>query len=100
MAARASLPELEALLRDTLVVWRLSGDVVAEGDRLVVSAAGRTVRVLAAPDDALFAWFVETAEKTRGAVSIAALLRTLRNTLDPEHAGSRLRLAPGPVLPS
>lgn len=94
------MPELAALLRETLAVWRLSGEVCPEGDRLVVTAGGRTVCVLAAPDGTPFPWLVQTAEKTRGAASIAALLRTLRNTLDPEHSGSRLRLAPQAVLPS
>lgn len=93
------MEELAALLRDTLAVWHLEGEVRLETQELVVAAAGRRLCILAAPGDAPFPWLVKTAEKSRGVASVSALLRTVRNVLDPEHGGVRLKLAPRGILP-
>ena len=91
--------EVAALLEESLAVWHLDGGVLREGEVLTVSAHGRSVRVSPPPDGAPFALMVTTSEKTRGVASLSALLRTVRNALDPEHSGSRLRLAAQGVLP-
>ena len=96
----ASSTEIAALLEESLAVWHVEGSVVREGEMLLLSARGHNLRISAAAEGAPFPWMVATAEKTRGGGSISALLRTVRNALDPEHAGSRLRLAPQGVLPS
>ena len=96
----ASIAEIAALLEESLAVWHLDGSVVREGEMLLLSAQGQSLRIGAAAEGAPFPWMVATVEKTRGVGSISALLRTVRNVLDPEHAGSRLRLAPQGVLPS
>ena len=96
----ASIAEIAALLEESLAVWHLDGRVVREGDVLTLSARGQNLRISAAVEGGPFPWMVATAEKTRGVGSISALLRTVRNALDPEHAGSRLRLAPQGMLPS
>ncbi|WP_119420037.1 hypothetical protein [Desertibaculum subflavum] len=97
--AAASMEELGALLRETLAVWHLEGEVRLDAQEIEVAAAGRRLHIVAAPGDVLFPWLVRTAEKSRGVASVAALLRTVRNALDPEHGGVRLRLAPRGVLP-
>lgn len=96
----ASIEDVAALLKESLVVWRLDGDVGLEGGAIVVQAGGRSVRVGPGPEGTPIAWTVATAEKMRGVTSLTALLRAVRNALDPEHAGSRLRLAPQGVVPS
>lgn len=96
----ASIREIAALLEESLAVWHLDGRVAWEGEVLTLSARGQSLRISAAAEGAPFPWMVATAEKTRGIGSISALLRTVRNVLDPEHSGSRLRLAPQGVLPS
>lgn len=93
------MEELAALLRETLTVWRLAGDVRLGAGEIEVTAAGGRLRIAPAPADAPFAWMVQTAEKSRGAASVPALLRTMRNILDPEHGGVRLKLAPRGFLP-
>jgi hypothetical protein len=97
---RARIDEIAALLEESLSVWHLNGRVEFVGEVLVVSARGQTVRISVAAEGVPFPWMVVTAEKTRGVGSIAALLRAVRNVLDPEHAGNRLRLAPQGVLSS
>jgi hypothetical protein len=94
------IAEVAALLAESLVVWRLDGDVRPEGGGLAVSANGRSLRVAVASDGTPFPWMVTTAGKQRGVASIAALLRAVRNGLEPDHEASRLRLAPRGVLPS
>ena len=94
-----AIGELAALLEESLAVWHLSGQVVVQEDAMTVRAGERSLRIAIPPQGVPFRWMVMTAEKSRGVMSVSALLRTVRNALDPEHAGSRLRLAPQGMLP-
>jgi hypothetical protein len=95
----STIGDIAALLAESLIVWHLDGDVRDEGAAIAVTCGSRSLRVVPAPVGAPFPWLVQTAEKSRGAASVVALLRTVRAVLDPDHAGSRLRLAPHGILP-
>jgi hypothetical protein len=92
---------LEELLRQSLRAWRVTGDVTHATDGALLVAAGeRCLRISRAPAGVPFRWMVTEGERTRGVLSIAGLLRTLRAAVDPGYRSVRLRIAPLPVVPS
>ncbi len=92
------------LVRDLLVAslaaWRVEGSVMQEGDAVVVLAAGATLRVTRAAPGLPFRWMVARDGRSRGATSVAGLLRAVRAAVDPDHRPVRLRIAPLPLAPS
>jgi hypothetical protein len=58
------------------------------------------LRISRAPADLPFRWMVGEGERTRGATSIAGLLRNVRAAVDPDYRPVRLRIAPLPLVPS
>ena len=88
------------LLVQSLLAWRVGGEVSREpGGELLVTAGGRRLRVSRAPADLPFRWMVGEDERTRGATSIAGLLRSVRAAVDPGYRPVRLRIAPLPLVP-
>jgi hypothetical protein len=91
---------VEALLAQSLAAWRVSGAVEREADgALVVTFAGRELRIRGAPADLPFRWLVAEAGRERGAASVSGLLRHVRAAVDPGYRPVRLRIAPLPLLP-
>ena len=94
------LAALDALLRLSLSGWRIAGDVRVEPDgTLLVSAGDRRLRVARAPAPLPFRWVVESGDKSRGARSVAGLLRIVRAALDKDFRPIRLRIAPLALAP-
>ena len=92
--------KVQALLTESLVAWRLAGEVRRAADgALVVTCADTDIRVERAPPDPPFRWMVTVAGRRRGAVSLPAVLRQVRAALDPDHAGERVRIALAPLVP-
>ena len=92
---------VHGLVLQSLRAWHVSGDVAREADgALLVTAGEKGLRVSRAPADLPFRWMVAEGERTRGVLSIAGLLRTLRATVDPGYRPVRLRIAPLPLVPS
>src|SRR5690242_13769964 len=92
---------LKELLAQSLRAWRVTGDVAREADgALLVTAGEKRLRVARAPADLPFRWMVGEGERTRGATSIAGLLRSVRAAVDPHYRPVRLRIAPLPLVPS
>ena len=92
---------VEDLLVQSLRAWRVTGNVAREADgALLITAGGRRLRVSRAPADLPFRWMVADGERTRGATSIAGLLRNVRAAVDPHYRPVRLRIAPLPLVPS
>ena len=92
---------VHALLVQSLRAWRVGGVVSREADvALLVAAGERRLRISRAPADLPFRWMVGEGERTRGATSIAGLLRNVRAAVDPHYRPVRLRIAPLPLVPS
>ena len=92
---------LDELVRQSLRAWRVGGVVAREADgALRVTAGEKRLRISRAPADLPFRWMVADGERTRGATSIAGLLRSVRAAVDPGYRPVRLRIAPLPLVPS
>ena len=88
-----------ALLAASLPAWSLSGSVRrAEDGAIEIEAAGTSARIEAPPPGLPFRYVLVTAERTRGLMSIAALLRAVRTLGDPDYHVAKLRIAPFPVV--
>ncbi len=90
---------VEELLRQSLAAWHVEGEVRRPPDgTIVLTTGGRELRIARAVGNGPFRWMVEDGARTRGAISIAGLLRTVRAAADPGHRPVRLRIAPLPLL--
>jgi hypothetical protein len=90
------------LLAQSLVAWRVAGAVERAGDGALVIARGlKDIRIEPAPPSHLmFRWMVTVNGRTRGAISLVAVLRQVREALDPDYAAIRMRVAVAPLVPS
>ena len=48
----------------------------------------------------MFRWMVTVDGRKRGAISLVAVLRQVREALDPGYAANRVRIAVAPLVPS
>ena len=88
------------LLTQSLIAWRVVARVERAGDGiLVISETRDTVRIERA-EHAMFRWMVTVDGRKRGAVSLVAVLRQVREALDPGYAANRVRIAAAPLVPS
>ncbi|HEV3185017.1 MAG TPA: hypothetical protein VGZ49_09045 [Xanthobacteraceae bacterium] len=85
------------LLAASLAAWQVVGRVDRDEDRITLTAGQTTL--LVARGSSPFRWTVTLDGRKRGVTSIAGLLRVVRRVVDPDHQGSRLRIAPSPLVP-
>ena len=93
-----TITRVQDLLVASLDAWRLNGSVLCQADgtlRLTVDDATIIISRAAAP----FRWTARTEARSRSVTSIAGLLRTLRQILDPAYQPNRLRIAPSRLMP-
>jgi hypothetical protein len=92
---------LGELLTQSLVAWRLSG-CVEQGDDGAINVAGNgvAIRVEPAPPDLPFRWMVTIGPRKRGAVSLPAVLRQVREALDPGYASNKVRVSVASLVPT
>jgi hypothetical protein len=89
------------LLAQSLVAWRLAGCVERASDgALVIGGNRKDIRIDRAPPHAMFRWTVTVDGRTRGAISLLAVLRQVREALDPGYTANRVRIAVAPLVPS
>jgi hypothetical protein len=89
------------LLVQSLAAWRLPGSIERAGDgALVVVGSRRSIRIDPALPDSIFRWMVTSDGRKRGAISLVAVLRQVREALDPGYAANRVRVAVAPLVPS
>jgi hypothetical protein len=88
------------LLTESLAAWRVTGAVERANDGAIVIGGTKCIRVEPATADLMFRWFVTIDGRKRPAISLLAVLRQVRDALDPGHAASRVRVAVAPLLPS
>jgi hypothetical protein len=96
---------LRTLMKDSLTVWKVRGDVTSgnpPADVVINAEGGIVVSVEPAPvEDSPIRWWVRwdtpgNASRSRPCTSVVGLLRTVRDAVDAER-GYRLRIAPGPA---
>jgi len=91
---------LGELMTQSLVAWRLSGGVRRSGDgAILVTCNKHEICIEPAPPDSPFRWSVIDGDRRRGAISLVAVLRQVRATLDPGYAAMRVRIATFPLVP-
>jgi hypothetical protein len=89
------------LMTQCLVAWRLTGSVRDTSDgAILVSCDEHEIRIEPAPPDLPFRWMVIADDRRRSAVSLVAVLRQVRTTLDPGYPTMRARVAAFPLVPS
>src|SRR5262249_8255342 len=89
------------LLTQSLAAWRLSGSVEQSDDGAInVAGDGVDIRVERAPPDLPFRWMVTSGRRKRGAISLPAVLRQVREALDPGYASNKVRVAVTQLMPS
>ena len=89
------------LLTQSLVAWQVAGQVARESDgTLVIDGGRRPIRIDAVPEHDVFRWMVTIDGRKRGALSLVAVLRQVREALDPGYAANRVRVAAAPLVPS
>ena len=72
----------------------------APSDGALVIAGAKDIRIDRAPLHLLFRWMVTVDGRKRGAISLVAVLRQVREALDPGYAANRVRIAVAPLVPS
>lgn len=89
------------LLAQSLAAWQVAGDVARESDGTLVIAGGRRpIRIDPTSGHPAFRWMVTVDGRKRGAISLVAVLRQVREALDPGYAVNRVRVAVAPLVPS
>ena len=87
------------LLAQSLIAWRVAGSVERASDGALVIGGTKDIRIERAPH-VMFRWMVTVDGRKRGAISLVAVLRQVREALDPGYAANRLRIAVAPLVPS
>jgi hypothetical protein len=89
------------LLKQSLIAWRLAGNVERASDGAIeVTCSEIDIRIERAPPDLPFRWMVSLVGRRRGALSLPAVLRQVREALDPDHARNKVRVTVTPLVPS
>ncbi len=89
------------LLVESLAAWRVTGRVARAVDgALVIAGARKDVRIERARPHLPFRWTVTVDDRNRGAISLVAVLRQVREALDPGYAANRVQIAVTPLVPS
>ena len=87
------------LLTQSLKAWRVAGGVERDGEGvIVIGQNGKSIRIEVAQHP-MFRWTVSVDSRKRGAVSLVAVLRQVREVLDPGYVGQRVRVALAPLVP-
>ena len=88
------------LVVQSLAAWRVAGAVARSRDgAILICGARKDIRIDAAPSDPTFRWMVTIDGRTRRAISIVAVLRQVREALDPGYAANRVRVALTALVP-
>jgi hypothetical protein len=85
------------LLAQSLIAWRLAGRVERMPDgRILVICNAIDISIERAPPSLPFRWMVTVGQRKRAAISLPAVLRQVREALDPDYARNKVRVAVAP----
>lgn len=90
---------LADLLRASLAMWRVDGTVRNANDKLQVTLGAQMLSITRAPADLPFRWMIAIDDRTRGAMSVAGILRIVRQAAGVAAPSARLRVASLAVVP-
>jgi hypothetical protein len=88
------------LMSESLAAWGVAGQAELTSDCAIIVAGKKQIGIERAPADSMFRWMVTIDGRTRPALSLLAVLRQVREALDPGYSRSRLRVAIAPLVPS
>jgi hypothetical protein len=89
------------LLAQSLLAWCVTGRVErADDGGFAIVESHRSIRIEPAPPCLMFRWMVTVDGRQRGAISLVAVLRQVREALDPGYAARRAQVAVAPLVPS
>jgi hypothetical protein len=89
------------LLTQSLLAWQIAGEAHRTGGGAILISGERCeILVKPAPSDLPFGWLVTADERERPAISIVAVLRQVREVLDPGYATRRVRVTAFPLVPT
>jgi hypothetical protein len=89
------------LLAQSLVAWRLVGSVERTSDEAIhVTCNSIDITVQRAPPELPFRWIVTAGGRKRVALALPAVLRQVREVLDPDYARNKVRVAVTPLVAS
>lgn len=96
----ATLERLHELMTQSLLAWRLTGSAQRTSDgAILVSCREHSIGIEPTASDLPFRWIVIIDNRSRGAISLLAVLRQVRAALDPGYTTTRARIAPFPLVP-
>ncbi len=87
------------LLTESLAAWHVTRSVERTGDGAIVISGDTRIRIEPTPQDSMFRWMVAIGGRKRPALSLLAVLRQVREALDPDYAANRVRVAIAPLVP-
>jgi hypothetical protein len=88
------------LLAESFAAWGVAAQVEpVDGRGVIVHSGDKTIRIEAASQQAMFRWMVAIDGRQRPAISIVAVLRQVRQALDPSYTASRVRITVAPLVP-
>jgi hypothetical protein len=97
----AHLDLLCELLTQSLLAWQITGEARrTSGGAILISGERCEIVVKPAPTDLPFRWLVTANNRERPAISIVAVLRQVREALDPGYAMRRVRVTAFPLVPT
>jgi transposase InsO family protein len=88
------------LLAASLAAWDVAGSVGQTSDGAIVIIGKKEIRIESEPEGSVFRWTVIIDRRRRRALSLLAVLRQVRDALDPDFAASGVRVAVSPLVPS
>jgi hypothetical protein len=89
------------LLTQSLLAWQITGQARrTSGGAILISCERCEILVKPAPSDLPFRWLVTANNRERPAISIVAVLRQVREALDPGYATRRMRVTAFPLVPT
>jgi hydrogenase maturation factor HypE len=87
------------LVAESLAAWRVAGRVDRTDGGIVVSSGGKSIKIDPAPRETMFRWMVTIDGRRRPALSLVAMLRQVRQAVDPGYAAGRVRVTVAPLVP-
>jgi len=96
----APIDLVSELVSLSLAAWRVTGNVERTSDGAIAVVGKKAIRIEPGARDSMFRWLVTIDGRQRGAISLLAVLRQVRQALDPGYVACGLRMAVAPLVPS